>query len=158
LPELADRFSRHYAQAVSEDGTVPPESERLARLYFELARRADTAKLLELLHPDIEISLKSRSGETLRGREDVARYLSELSEARSMMESTAERFRVVDDGRVIAEGRLRWMDENRILRDDPVVWALEFREGLLLRSTPTRSVGEAEAILAAASTGAAQDV
>jgi hypothetical protein len=39
------------------------------------------------------------------------------------------------------------MDEDRILRDDPVVWALEFRDGLLRRSTPTHSVAEARALL-----------
>jgi ketosteroid isomerase-like protein len=137
---------------VEDDGTALLEGERLARLYFDLARAQDTPNLLALLHPDVEISLKTRGGETLRGREEVAQYLVEVSGARSMIEASADRFRVVDDDRVIAEGRLRWMDEDRILRDDPVVWALEFRDGLLLRSTPTRSVGEAEAILAAAST------
>jgi ketosteroid isomerase-like protein len=129
--------------------TPPPDSEHLARLYFRLARAGDSAGLIRILHPDVEISLKTRGGTTLRGPAEVADHLLAVSESRSMVESSAEVFRVVDAERVIVEGRLRWMDDQRILRDDPVVWALEFRDGLLLRSTPTRSVGEAQAVLAA---------
>ena len=39
------------------------------------------------------------------------------------------------------------MDDERILRDDPMIWALEFRDGLLWRSTYAHSVLEAEALL-----------
>jgi hypothetical protein len=134
-----------------DEGGAPVESEALARLYFERARGGEVTRLLELLHPEVEITLKTRGGETLHGREEVARFLSEISESRSVFETTTEQFRVVDEERVIVEGRMRWMDEERILRDDPVVWALEFRDEQLLRSTPTHSVGEAEAILAASS-------
>jgi len=40
------------------------------------------------------------------------------------------------------------MDDDRVLRDDPVVWAFQFRDGLVSRVTPVQSVAEAEAILA----------
>jgi hypothetical protein len=46
------------------------------------------------------------------------------------------------------------MDDERVLRDDPMIWALQFRDGLLFRSLSARSVIEAQAILAA---GAASD-
>jgi hypothetical protein len=49
---------------------------------------------------------------------------------------------------VVVEGRMRWIDEERILRDDPVIWALEFRDGLLVRSLTAQSVLEAQALLA----------
>ena len=55
----------------------------------------------------------------------------------------------IDGERIVVEGRMRWMDEERVLRDDPMIWALEFRDGLLFRSTPAHSVLEAEALLAA---------
>jgi len=41
------------------------------------------------------------------------------------------------------------MDNERVLRDDPMIWALAFRDGLVWRSTPAYSVAEAEAILSA---------
>jgi hypothetical protein len=48
---------------------------------------------------------------------------------------------------------MRWMNEDRILRDDPVILALEFRDGLLFRSTPAQSVLEAQAMLSASPGG-----
>jgi hypothetical protein len=39
------------------------------------------------------------------------------------------------------------MDDERVLRDDPRGWALEFRDGLLIRSVPVHTVSEAELIL-----------
>ncbi len=48
---------------------------------------------------------------------------------------------------MIVEGRLRWIDEDRVIRDDPVVWALQFRDGLLLRFVAVRSALDAEAVL-----------
>jgi ketosteroid isomerase-like protein len=129
-------------------GVSRPTCERLAQAYFALAREGDVPRLLELLDPEVHITLKTRGGRVLRGRDEVAAYLEEVAETRLVFETTEERYHVVDDDRVIVEGRVRWMDEERVLRDDPVTWALEFRNGLLLRSTPTRSVGEAQAILA----------
>lgn len=106
--------------------------------------------MLELIHPDIEIVLKSmRPGDVLRGRDEVVGFVEEISG--KFYESVAEVFRPVDESRVIVEGRIRWMDDERVLRDDPMVWALEFRDGLLWRSTPAHSVTEAEAIFASAS-------
>ena len=73
------------------------------------------------------------------------------SKARSLgrfHESHADVFRPFDDERIVVEGRMRWMDDERVLRDDPVVWALEFRDGLLWRSTPAVTVLEAETLLA----------
>jgi hypothetical protein len=41
---------------------------------------------------------------------------------------------------------MRWIEDERVIRDD---WAIEFRDGLLLRFVPARSVLEAETPLAA---------
>lgn len=123
------------------------ESERLARRYFSLFRRGETARVLDLVHPDVEIVLKSiRPGEVLRGREQVAEFVDDISGR--FYESHPDVFRPLDDDRIVVEGRMRWMDEERVLRDDPMIWALEFRDGMLYRSVQAQSVVEAEALLA----------
>ena len=104
-----------------------------------------------MVHPDVEIVLKSSAGEVLHGREAVAVFLEET--AARFHETHPDVFRPLDDQRIVVEGRMRWMDEERILRDDPVIWALEFRDGLLFRSTPVQSVLAAQALLSAPPTG-----
>jgi ketosteroid isomerase-like protein len=123
------------------------DSERLARRYFALYARGETERLLEAVHPDVEIVLKSTAGEVLHGRSAVAAFLEET--ASRFHETHPDVYRPLDDERIVVEGRMRWMDEERILRDDPVIWALEFRDGLLYRSTPAPSVLAAETILSA---------
>jgi hypothetical protein len=105
------------------------------------------AELLELMHPEAELVLKTtRPGEVLRGRDEIEAFLEEISG--KFYESVAEVYHPLDDERIAVEGRLRWIDDERVLRDDPMVWALAFRDGLLWRSTPAQSVLEAETILA----------
>jgi hypothetical protein len=124
------------------------DSERLARRYFALFRRGETAGVVDLLHRDVEVVLKSvRPGDVLRGREQVAEFVDEISGR--FYEAYPDVFRPLDDERIVVEGRLRWMDDERVLRDDPMIWALEFRERLLYRSAPAHSVVEAEALLSA---------
>ena len=104
------------------------------------------------MHPDVEVVLKSsRSGEVLRGRRAVAVVAREQIER--LFETTAEVFEPLDEERIVVQGRMRWLDEDRVLRDDPMVWALEFEDGLLRRSTPAQSVIEAKMILAAREDG-----
>jgi ketosteroid isomerase-like protein len=122
------------------------ESERLAKRYFALFRRGEVDQMLELVHPDVVIVLKT-SGDVLRGRDEVAAFVDEIRGR--FYETHADVFRPLDDERVVVEGRMRWMDDERILRDDPMIWALEFRDGLLYRSTPAQSFLEAQALLAA---------
>ena len=103
--------------------------------------------MLDLLHPEVEWVLKStRPGEILRGKDEAGAFLHEI--AGKFYELVTEVYRPLDDERIIVEGRLRWTDDARILRDDPVIWALVFRGGLLWRSTPAQSLVEAEALLA----------
>ncbi len=100
------------------------------------------------MHPDIELVLKTtRPGEVLRGRTAVVAFAREQSDR--LFETNAEVFEPLDETRIVVEGRIRWLDEERVLRDDPIVWALEFSDGLLRRSTPAHSVMEAKMILAA---------
>lgn len=124
-------------------------SEVLARRYFVLFGRGEIDEVLELMHPEIEIVLKTtRPGEVLRGLESVVRFVQEEVSER-VYETVAEVYRPLDADRIVVEGRIRWTDEDRILRDDPVIWALEFRDGLLYRSTPAQTVLEAETTLSA---------
>jgi hypothetical protein len=53
-----------------------PESELLARRYVMLFSEGRVEELLEMLHPDVELGLKTRPGEVLRGREVVAEYVA----------------------------------------------------------------------------------
>jgi len=111
--------------------------------------RGDTDQMLDLMHPEVEIVVRSiRPGEVLRGRDAVADFFEELSG--HFFETHPDVFQPLDGQRIVVEGRMRWMDGERVLRDDPMVWALEFRDGLLFRSTPAQSVLEAEALLAVA--------
>lgn len=124
-------------------------SELLAREYFTLAGEGGNPRMLEIMHPDVEIVLRKLGGpRTLKGKDEVAGFLDELPTMFAVYQSVAEEFQPVDDERVVVEGRMRWMDKDRVLRDDSMVWALEFRDGLLFRSTPARSVSEAHALLA----------
>jgi hypothetical protein len=104
--------------------------------------------MLDLIHPEVEMVLKAvRPGDVLRGRDEVAAFVE--NEIGSMFyETVGEVFRPIDDERIVVEGRIRWMDDERVLRDDPMIWALEFRDGQLFRSSPAHSVLEAEALLA----------
>ena len=82
----------------------------------------------------------------MQGREDVARFIADFV-APSLYDAAVELYTPPDDVRVIVEGRLRWIDEDRVIRDDPVVWPLEFCDELLLRSVAARSTRDAEAVL-----------
>ena len=129
------------------DARSRAESVRLAERYFALFQQGDVAGMLALLHPDVEWVLKStRPGDVLRGKGDTKAFFDRI--AGKFYELIAEVYRPLDDERVVVEGRLRWMDDDRVLRDDPVVWAFQFRDGLVSRVTPVQSVAEAEAILA----------
>jgi ketosteroid isomerase-like protein len=123
-----------------------PSSELLARRWFAAVTRGAFDELPELLHEDVELVSKIRAGAVVHGRVEVRTFISE-EVAPSLYEASAELYTPVDDERVIVEGRLRWISEDRVIRDDPVVWALEFRDGLLLRFVAARTTLDAEAIL-----------
>jgi SnoaL-like domain len=118
------------------------------RRFIALMNDGDHERVLELCHPEVEVVL--RDGRVLRGVEELQTYLRGVVDERPLYEVTLAEVRALDERRLIVDSRMRWMDEERVLRDDPVVWALELEEGLLRRSTPVRTVPEAEALLSAA--------
>jgi hypothetical protein len=91
---------------------------------------------------------KLRPGLVVEGREAVTRFIQETV-AVSLYEVAPDVYTPLDEERVIVEGRMRWIDEERVIRDDPVVWAMEFRDERVLRFVPARTAIEAEAILLA---------
>ena len=70
----------------------------------------------------------------LTGRDAVAEFVDGV--AGRLYETQAFEYRPLDDNRIVIEGRLRSLDDDRILRDDPMMWAFEFLDGLLRRSAP----------------------
>jgi hypothetical protein len=131
------------------DPTATPEvttGERLARRWFLLVGSGDFERLAEMVHEDIQLVSKVEAGAVVEGRADVTRFLHETVATR-LYEATADVYAPLDDTRVVVEGRMRWIDEDRVIRDDPVVWAMEFQDQLLRRFVPARTPIEAEAIL-----------
>lgn len=124
------------------------DSEQLARRYFALFNQRAYDELRDALHPDVVLALRAvQPGAVLRGRDEVLRFL-EHEFPRRLWDTAVHRCRQLAEDRVAVEGRIRWMDDDRVLRDDPRIWALEFRDGLLLRSIPADTIDEAEAVLA----------
>jgi hypothetical protein len=105
-------------------------------------------QLGELVHEDIQLVSKVRVGVVVEGREAVSQFIQDTV-AGSLYEVLPDVYTPLDEERVIVEGRMRWIDEERVIRDDPVVWAMEFRDELLLRFAPARTAIEAETILLA---------
>jgi ketosteroid isomerase-like protein len=133
------------------DSTALPDlgtGERLARRWFALVQQGAFEQLAELVHEDIELVSKVRAGLVVQGRAAVAQFIQEIV-ADSLYEALPEVYAALDDDRVVVEGRMRWIDDERVIRDDPVVWAMEFRDGLLRRFVPARTTIEAETILLA---------
>lgn len=91
-----------------------------------------------------------RPGVLVEGKDAFARFVEE-NLAPSLYDATASVFVPIDDARIVVEGRLRWIDDERVIRDDPVTWAMEFRDELLARFIPARTRVEAETILGAPS-------
>jgi SnoaL-like domain len=135
---------------ISDANALPQvaASERLARRWFTLVQQGAFEQLGELVHEDIQMHSKLRPGLVVEGREAVTRFMREIV-AGSLYEVTPDTYTPLDDERVIVEGRMRWIDEERVIRDDPVVWAMEFRDELMLRFVPARTAIEAETILLA---------
>jgi ketosteroid isomerase-like protein len=123
------------------------ESERLARRYFALFQAKAFDELADLIHPEAVVVLKSvHPGHVVRGREEVVQFFRDTLAAH-LHAIAVDVFRPLDENRVIIEGRVRWMDDEHVLRDDPGIWAVEFRDGLLFLSTPARTAVEAESAL-----------
>lgn len=121
-------------------------SERLARRWFSTVEQGAFDQLVDLLHDDVELVSRVRSGAVVQGRADVGRFIRETV-ASSLYEAITDIYIPLDESRVVVDGRMRWIDDQRVIRDDPVVWALEFRDELLIRFVPARTVVEAETIL-----------
>ena len=133
---------------VTEPAAEVLESERLARRWWAAIADGAFAELDGLLHDDAVIVSKMRPGLVLEGRDEVVAHVHETL-VDSLYEATTTSYFPIDDERIVVEGRLRWIDDERVIRDDPVTWAMEFRDGLLTRFVPARTLAEAETILGA---------
>ena len=100
------------------------------------------------MHDDVVLVSKIKPGVVLVGKVDVAQFLRDTI-ADSLHEAVTSTYLPIDEARIVVEGRLRWIDDERVIRDDPVTWAMEFRDGLLARFVPARTRVEAETVLSA---------
>ena len=107
--------------------------------------------LADLVDPSITLVSKVRPGHVVEGKDNFMKFVEETA-ADSIYEAAIASYQALDDDRVVVEGRMRWIDDERVIRDDPVIWAMEFRDGLLVRFVPARTLVEAETILRASST------
>jgi hypothetical protein len=132
------------------DPTASPDAtpaEQVARRWFAFAQNGNFGQLAELLHDDVLIVSKVQAGAVLDGRAEATRFIEETLAGR-LYEAAGDVYTPLDETRVVIEGRMRWIDDDRVIRDDPVVWAMECRDGLVFRFAPARTTMEAEAILA----------
>jgi hypothetical protein len=87
-----------------------------------------------------------RPGLVLEGKREVLQHIQETL-ADNLYEATTTAYFPIDEHRIVVEGRIRWIDDERVIRYDPVTWAMEFRDGLLTRFIPARTQIEAETML-----------
>jgi hypothetical protein len=121
-------------------------SERLARRWWAIVAERAFDQLADLLHDDVVLVSKIRPGLVLEGKSEVVQLVQEEL-ADKLYEATTSAFLPIDEDRIVVEGRIRWIDDERVIRDDPVTWAMEFRDELLVRFIPARTQVEAETIL-----------
>ena len=99
-------------------------------------------QLGELVHEDVVMVSKMRPGLVLEGKNEAVQHMQETL-ADSLYEATTTAYLPIDEQRIVVEGRIRWIDDERVIRDDPVTWAMEFRDDLLTRFIPARTQVEA---------------
>ena len=123
--------------------------ERLVRRYFAVFRLETLAELRELLAPDAVLGLIAvQPGMVLRGRDEIVAFL-EQEFTRRLWETVVHACTPLDGSRALVEGRVRWIDDDHVMRDEARFWGVEFRDGLLWRSLPGRTATEAETLLSA---------
>jgi hypothetical protein len=137
-----------HTHPISEGSSDIQMSERLARRWFALVEERAFDQLGELMHDDVLLVSKMRPGLVLEGKSDVVQYVRDTL-PESLYEAATTAYLPIDETRIVVEGRLRWIDDERVIRDDPVTWAMEFRDGLLARFVPARTRVEAETVLTA---------
>jgi hypothetical protein len=103
-------------------------------------------QLGDLVHADAVVVSKTRPGLVLEGKREVLQHMQETLVS-SLYEATTTAYFPIDEHRIVVEGRIRWIDDERVIRDDPVTWAMEFRDELLTRFIPARTQVEAETML-----------
>ena len=120
----------------------------MARRWWAIVTERAFDQLADLVHDDVVLVSKIRPGLVLEGKPEVLQHVQEEL-AGKLYEATSSTFLPIDEDRIVVEGRVRWIDDERVIRDDPVTWAMEFRDELLVRVIPARTRVEAETILGA---------
>ena len=96
-----DRVSLSFIAA--DTSMESTDAERLARRFFALHQQGETARMLDLVHPEVEwVLMTIRPGDVLRGRDEARVFLDEIAD--EFIELVADEFTPVDGERVVVEG------------------------------------------------------
>jgi ketosteroid isomerase-like protein len=115
------------------------------RELFDALEAGRVDEFLEVIHPAAELNPLAADGKTLRGPKDAARWLDRLRDRDAVLRHTVERTIALPGDHVIAVGRQQRFEPGEGLKDRPVVWLMQFRDGRLWRGHVCASVDEAMA-------------
>ena len=125
-------------------------TEDLVRDLFDAIDAGRVDEILRVIHPGAELNPLSADGQTLRGPDGAARWLDGLRSRDAVLRHTVERTISLPGDHIIAVGRQQRFEPADGLKDRPVVWLMQFRDGRLWRGCVCPSV--ADAIAQAATT------
>ena len=118
-------------------------AERLVRDLVEAIDAGRVDEILRLIHPGAELNPLSADGQTLRGPDGAARWLDGLRSRDAVLRHTVERTISLPGDHVVAVGRQQRFEPADGLKDRPVIWLLQFRDGRLWRGRVCPSLADA---------------
>ena len=124
-------------------------TEDLVRDLFDAIDAGRVDEILRVIHPGAELNPLSADGQTLRGPEGAARWLAALRSRDAVLRHTVERTIALPGDHIIAVGRQQRFEPGDGVKDRPVVWLMQFRDGRLWRGCVCPSVADAIAQAAA---------
>lgn len=110
---------------------------------FEAIDAGRVDEILRVIHPGAELNPLSADGQTLRGPDGAARWLDGLRSRDAVLRHTVERTISLPGDHIIAVGRQQRFEPADGLKDRPVVWLMQFRDGRLWRGCVCPSVADA---------------
>jgi ketosteroid isomerase-like protein len=118
------------------------QTEDLVLAIYGAYRRQDIDEVVAGMHPDAVFKAVP-SGVTYRGRDEIRRFFED--EIHSLAEFDFRVVTVQEDGqRALLHGKNRIRDAGEV-RDAPIYWYAEVRDGMLHRLQPYAEISDATA-------------